>query len=161
MTEVDTTGAGKTLDKLTAWWTRHFGQKDFDELEWSRLLASFYGHEKHILDHLRSQADSPYPFLRDKVEEMIARQETMVEVLKTRLEEIGAHVPELASPASKPVGSVPFSFDLHEIHDMYNAYIFHHSVAEQDSAKALMTRLISEKKWQEEQLFSIVTKIHT
>lgn len=156
----DTTGAGKTLDKLLDWWDRTFpGKTNHRELH--ALLHDFYAHEVKVYEHVRVViSDVRYPYLKEKLNTFLSRQALLIDSLRQHIVDAGGHEPVKPEFVFHDEFGVRLSLDLREIHDMYNQYVFQASVADTADVREFMQKLADEKLAQANLLSDMVTKIH-
>lgn len=158
--EQDTTGAGKTLQKLLNWWDRTFPNVTNHNASAIQLL-DFYIHESKVYEHVRLViSEVQYPFLKDKLNMFLTRQASLIESLKQRIVDQSGKEPAKPEFVFHDLFGVRLSLSLREIHDMYNQYIFQAAVAEDESTRSFMQKLVDEKQAQAELLSDMVTKIH-
>lgn len=158
--EQDTTGAGKTLQKLLNWWDRTFPAAS-NHGEINAQLLDFYVHESKIYDHVRLViSEVQYPFLKEKLNLFLTRQAALIELLKRRITDRTGKEPAKPEFVFHDQFGVRLSLSLREIHDMVNRYIFQAAVAEDETSRAFMQKLVDEKQAQAALLSEMVTKIH-
>jgi len=158
--EQDTTGAGKTLQKLMNWWDRTFSaETNFRESN-VRLL-NFYNHESKVYDHVRLVINEvQYPYLKEKLDSFLTRQAALIASIKQRIAEQAGTEPVKPEFVFHDQFGVRLTLSLREIHDMYNQYIFQAAVAENEMTRVFMQKLVEEKQAQAAILSDMVTKIH-
>ncbi|MBL7996043.1 hypothetical protein JNM05_11790 [bacterium] len=158
--EQDTTGAGKTLQKLMNWWDRTFpAETNFRESN-VRLL-DFYNHESKVYDHVRLVINEvQYPYLKEKLNSFLTRQAALIASLKQRIAEQSGAEPVKPEFVFHDQFGVRLTLSLREIHDMYNQYIFQAAIAEDEKTRYFMQKLVEEKRAQAAILSDMVTKIH-
>lgn len=158
--EQDTTGAGKTLQKLLNWWDRTFPAESNHRASNAQLL-DFYIHESKVHDHVRLViSEVQYPYLKDKLNAFLTRQAALIESLKQRIIDQSGKEPVKPEFVFHDQFGVRLSLSLREIHDMYNQYIFQAAVAENEATRTFMQKLVDEKQAQAALLSDMVTKIH-
>lgn len=158
--EQDTTGAGKTLQKLLNWWERTFPAAS-NHRELNIQLLDFYIHESKVYEHVRLVINEvQYPYLKEKLNSFLARQAGLIASLKQRIADQAGKEPVKPEFIFHDQFGVRLSLSLREIHDMYNRYIFQAAVAEDEATRAFMQKLVDEKQAQAALLSDMVTKIH-
>ncbi|KAB2878145.1 hypothetical protein F9K33_14295 [bacterium] len=158
--EQDTTGAGKTLQKLLNWWDKTFPAGS-NYRESNVMLLDFFNHESKVHDHVRLVInDVQYPYLKDKLNSFLTRQAALIASLKQRITEQEGKEPVKPEFVFHDQFGVRLTLSLREIHDMYNQYIFQAAVAADEKTRKFMQKLVDEKQAQAELLSDMVTKIH-
>lgn len=156
MEQKDTTGAGKTLDRLTAWWDTKFAPEE-DSEDYQQTMARLLATESQALERLRRHRDViRYDFLRLRLADVIAIQERIVE----QLGRMGSESTAAISPEAPDTFGVVLSKDLHEAHDLYNEYA---RLAANVVLSTIQNRFIDlahEKERQIKILSELVPKIH-
>jgi hypothetical protein len=156
----DTTGAGKTLDKLMDWWDRTFPERT-NHRELHGVMNAYFNHEVKVYEHVRLVInDVQYPYLKEKLRAFLSRQSALIEILKQRIVENGSKEPVRPEFVFQDEFGVRLSLDLREIHDMYNQYVFQAAVADDEGTRDFMQKLADEKHVQTDLLSDMVTKIH-
>lgn len=156
----DTTGAGKTLDKLMDWWDRTFPART-NHRDLHALLIDYFNHEVKVYEHVRLVInDVQYPYLKEKLNTFLSKQSALIDLLKRRIMETGGKEPVKPEFVFQDEFGVRLSLDLREIHDMYNQYVFQAAVADTDDVRTFMNKLVIEKQAQADLISDIVTKIH-
>ena len=156
----DTTGAGKTLQKLLDWWDRTFPVESNHRALNAQLL-DLYNHESKVYEHVKLViSEVQYPYLKEKLNSFLTRQAALIASLKQRIAEQAGKEPVKQEFVFHDQNGIRLSLSLREIHDMYNQYIFHAAVAEDEATRTFMQKLVDEKQAQAALLSDMVTKIH-
>ncbi len=156
----DTTGAGRTLQKLLDWWDRTFPAQSNHRASNAQFL-DFYIHESKVYEHVKLViSEVQYPYLKEKLNAFLTRQAALIESLKQRIAEQAGKEPVKPEFVFHDQFGVRLSLSLREIHDMYNQYIFHTAVAQDEGTRVFMQKLVDEKQVQSALLSDMVTKIH-
>lgn len=156
MEQKDTTGAGRTLDKLTAWWETMFGAEEEAE-EYRQTVARLFATESDLLARLRRNRNViRYDFLRQRLDEVITIQERIVE----QLNRMASDHTTAVSPDTPDTFGVVLSKDLHEAHDLYNEYARLAANADFSPVQTRFTELAHDKNHQIKILSELVPKIH-
>lgn len=158
----DTTGAGKTLDKLMAWWQGAFHPDDEPEAEEYRLaIADQFRRETALLARLRQNRSTVrYEFLQRDLDKVIEIQSRIVGQLQRLATELGTAVSEVPTAAIPDTFGVVLSKDLHEAHDMYNEYARLSAQASFTAYQERFDALAREKEHLIRLLADLVPKIH-
>ncbi|MBX7150315.1 hypothetical protein K1X84_01655 [bacterium] len=157
----DTTGAGKTLDKLLNWWDRLSFNRETEAPVTAEVLIMDYEYEWQLLRHLEvSRLQSRYPFIETILEKVIHEQRSQMQQLKDKIAELTGEEPQAASPDVPREIGVPLSLDIQYAHELYDLYRQQIPMFDHVGIQTFLESMAEAKKLQAQTLLELAPKFH-